>query len=178
MCFVCLLGSITAASGHFRSGCRTVVVLCFRVCLVCVFLLSITTDSARLLSFRRPNRGDIVSFGFVKRVPLLPPPIPSASMHSGCRIVVILRFQLRLYPIDTHQEIGDMVILRVRVSLCSTLGSIMSFIFGFYFDLPPPVPLVPVFTGPPNYGNPGFFVAQIVFSFTTCLLYTSPSPRD
>ena len=83
VCFVCLLKSITAASARFCSGCRTVVVLCFRVCLVCVFLRSITTGSARLLSFRRPNRGDIVSSGFVQRVPLLPPPIPSDSKHPG-----------------------------------------------------------------------------------------------
>ena len=75
----------------FRSGCRTVVILCLRVCLVCVFLLSITTDSARLLLFSRPNRGDIVSSGFAQRVPpLIPPPISSASIRSGCRIVVIL----------------------------------------------------------------------------------------
>ena len=93
-CFRCALYAIWDLSpplpASFRSGCRTVVILCLRVCLVCVFLLSITTDSARLLSFRRPNRGDIVSFGFVQRVlPLLPPPIPSSSIHSGCRIVVI-----------------------------------------------------------------------------------------
>ena len=60
-----------------------------------------------------------------------------------------------------------MVILRFRVSLCCTLCSILSCIFGYYSDLPPPVPLVPVFTGPPNYGNPGCFVAQIVLSSTT-----------
>ena len=83
VCVVFLLGSISAVSARFCSGCRTVVVLCFRVCLVCVFLRSITTDSARLLSFRRPNRGDIVSSGFVQRVPLLPPPIPSDSKHPG-----------------------------------------------------------------------------------------------
>ena len=144
---------------------------------MCFFPLSITADSARLLSFRRPNRGDLVSFGSVQRVPpLLPPPIPSGSIHSGCRIVVILRFQLRLYPIDTHQGIGDMVILRFRVSLCCILGSILSCVFGFYSDLPPPVPLVPVFTGPPNYGNPGFFVVYIVFSFTTTRVPVAFSP--
>ena len=116
----------------FRSGCRTLVILCLRVCLVCVFLVSITTDSARLLSFRRPNGGDIVSFGFVQRVPpLLPPPIPSPSMHAGCRIVVILLFSLRLCSIDTHQGIGDMVILRLRVSLCC----ITVFYSGFYSEL-------------------------------------------
>ena len=104
----------------------------------CVFSFGLSpTGSARLLSFTRPNRGDRVSFGFVHRVPpLLPPPIPSASIHSGCRIAVILRFQLRLCPIDTHQEIGDMVILRFRVSLCCTLGSILICIFGFYFGPP------------------------------------------
>ena len=69
-----------------------------------------------------------------------------------------------------------MVILRFRVSLCCTLGSILSCIFGFYSDLPPPVPLVPVFTGPPNYGNPGFFVAQIAFSSTTTVGFRLPSP--
>ena len=95
----------------------------------CVFSFGLSpTGSARLLSFTRPNRGDRVSFGFVHRVPpLLPPPIPSASIHSGCRIAVILRFQLRLCPIDTHQEIGDMVILRFRVSI--VLYS------GFYSEL-------------------------------------------
>ena len=60
-----------------------------------------------------------------------------------------------------------MVILRLRVSLCCILGSILSCIFGFYSDLPPPVPLVPVLGAPPNHGNTGFFVAQIVFCFTT-----------
>ena len=95
-CFRCALYAIWDLSPplpatSFRSRCRTVVILCLRVCLVCVCLLSITTDSARLLSFRRPNRGDIVSFGFIQRVPsLLPPPIRSASIHSGCRIVIVL----------------------------------------------------------------------------------------
>ena len=85
---------------------------------------------------------------------------------------------------DTHQGIGDMVILRFRVSLCCTLGSILSCIlgsilsciFGFYSDLQPPVPLVPVFTGPPNYGNTGFFVAPIVLSFTTTVGFQLPFP--
>ena len=85
--------SLPLPAVSFRSGCRTVVILCLRVCLVCAFLLAITTDSARLPSFRRPNRDDIVSFGFVQRVPpLLPPPIPSASVHSGCRIVIVMLF--------------------------------------------------------------------------------------
>ena len=35
-------------AASFRLGCRTVVILCLRVCLVCVFLLSITADCARL----------------------------------------------------------------------------------------------------------------------------------
>ena len=60
-----------------------------------------------------------------------------------------------------------MVMLRLRVSLCCMLGYILSVFLGFYSDLPPTVPLVPVFTGPPNYGNTGFLVAQIVFSSTT-----------
>ena len=60
--------------------------------------------------------------------------------------------------------------------LCCTLGSILSCIFGFYSDLPPPVPLVPALTGPPNYGNPGFFVAQLVFSTTTTVGFQLPSP--
>ena len=67
-----------------------------------------------------------------------------------------------------------MVMLRFRPSLCCILGSILSCIFGFYPDLPLPVPLVPVFTGPPNYGNPGFFVAQIVFSSTTTIGFKLP----
>ena len=69
-----------------------------------------------------------------------------------------------------------MAILRFRVSLCCVLGSILSCIFGFYSDPPTPVPLVPVFTGPPNYGNPVFFVAQIVFSSTTTVGVQLPSP--
>ena len=62
-----------------------------------------------------------------------------------------------------------MVILRIRVSLCCILDSILSCIFGFYSDLPSPVPLVPVLAGPPNHGSTGFFVAQVVFSFTTAV---------
>ena len=69
-----------------------------------------------------------------------------------------------------------MVILRVRVSLCCTLGSILSCLSGFYSDLPPPVPLVPVFTRPPNYGNPRIFVAQLVFSSTTTVGFELSSP--
>ena len=84
--------------------------------------------------------------------------------------------QLRLCYIETHQGIGDTVILRLRASLCCILGYILSCIFGFYSDLPPPVPLVPVFTGPPNYGNPGFFVVYIVFSFTTTRVPVAFSP--
>ena len=73
-CFSCALYAIWDLSpplptASFRSGCRTVVILCLRVCLVCVFLLSITIDSARFFSFRRPDRGDIVYFVFVQRVP-------------------------------------------------------------------------------------------------------------
>ena len=69
-----------------------------------------------------------------------------------------------------------MLIFRFRASLCRILGSILSCIFGFYSDLPLPVPLVPVFTGPPNYGYTGFFVAQIVFSSTTTVGFQLPSP--
>ena len=54
------------------------VILCLRVYLVCVFVLSITTDSARLLSFRRANRGDIVSLGSIQRVP------PSTTADFVC----------------------------------------------------------------------------------------------
>ena len=60
-----------------------------------------------------------------------------------------------------------MVILRLRVSLCCILGSILGCIFGFYSDLSQSVPLVPVLAGPLNYGNTGFFVGQIVLSSTT-----------
>ena len=158
MCFVCLLGSITAASGRF-------------------------------LPFRLPNRGDIVPSGVFGVFFPLSPPIPLAFFRSGDRTVVIscllgpfsvyppfCRRRFRLPPFiqaveswvycysscvcalfDTHQGIGDMVIL-------------------FYSDPPPPVPLVPVFTGPPNYGNPGFSVAQIVFSSTTTVGFQLPSP--
>ena len=69
-----------------------------------------------------------------------------------------------------------MVILRFRVSLCCILGSILSCIFGFYSDLPPPVPLVPVLAGPPNHGNTGFFAAQIVFSSTATVGFQLPFP--
>ena len=151
---------------------------------MCFFPLSITADSARLLSFRRPNRGDLVSFGFVQRVPFchrrfrLPPFIQAVESWLYCYSSCVCAL------FDTHQGIGDMVILRFRVSLFCTLGSILSCIlgsilsciFGFYSDPPPPVPLVPVFTGPPNYGNPGFSVAQIVFSSTTTVGFQLPSP--
>ena len=73
-CFRCALYAIWNLSpplpaASFRSGCRTAVILCLWVCLVCVFLLSIITDSARLISFRGPNRDDIASFGSIQYVP-------------------------------------------------------------------------------------------------------------
>ena len=92
VCFVCLLGSITAASARFVQAAEPWWYCAFGFAWCVSFFRSITTGSARLLSFRRPNRGDIVSFGFVQCVPLLPPPIPSDSMHPGRRIVVILFF--------------------------------------------------------------------------------------
>ena len=153
------------------------VIAFLRVCLVCVFLLSVITDSARLFSFRRPNRGDLVSFGFVQRVPpfyhrrfRLPPFIQAVEWWVYCDSSCVCAL------FDTHQGVGDMVILRFRVSLCCVLGSILSCIFGFYSDPPTPVPLVPVFTGPPNYGNPVFFKAQIVFSSTATVGFQLPSP--
>ena len=54
---------------RFVQAAETVVILCLRVCFVCVFLLSITTDSAHFLSFRRSNRGDIVSWGSFSMYP-------------------------------------------------------------------------------------------------------------
>ena len=69
-----------------------------------------------------------------------------------------------------------MVILPFRASLCYILGSILSCIFGFHAELPPPVPRVPVFTGPPNYGYTGFFVSQTVFSSTTTRVPIAFSP--
>ena len=100
----------------------------------------------------------------------LPPFIQAVGSRSYCFSSCVCA------PFDTHQEIGDMMIFRFRVSLCCTLVSILSCSFGFYSDLPPPVPLVPVFTGPPNYGNPRFFVAQIVFSSTTTVGFQLRSP--
>ena len=91
VCFVCHLEPFTAASDPFLSFRLIVEILCIRVCLVCVFLLSITTDSARLLSLRRPNRGDIVSFGFVQRVP------PSTTADSVC--LLLFRLSNRGYTV-------------------------------------------------------------------------------
>ena len=142
-----------------RSGCRTVITSFLRVRLVCVFLLSVITDSARLLSFRRPNRGDLVSIGFVQRVPpfyhrrFRPPPFTLSNRGYICDSSYVCAL---LTP-TKELVIYIMVILRFRASLCCILGSILSCIFRFYSDLPPPVPLVPVLA---------------------CLLYTSPSPRD
>ena len=94
-CFRCALDAIwdlspLLPSTSFRSGCRTVVILCLRVYLVFVFSLS---PPIQLASFCSGDLTVAISylFGFVQRVPpLLPPSIPSASIHSGCRIVVIL----------------------------------------------------------------------------------------
>ena len=69
-----------------------------------------------------------------------------------------------------------MAILRLRVSLCCILGSILSCVFASDSDLPPPVPLVPVLAGPPNHSNAGFFVAHTVFSFTTTVGFQLPFP--
>ena len=71
------------------------VIVFLRVCLVCVFLLCVITDSARLFSFRRPNRGDLVYFGFVQRVPpfyhrrFRPPPF---RLPNGGYIVILVAF--------------------------------------------------------------------------------------
>ena len=159
------------------SGCRTVVILCLRVCLVCVFLLSVYHHRFRSPSFvqaTEPRRYSYLlgSFSvypaFCHRRFRLPPFIQAVESwlycYSSCLCALF----------DTHQRICDMVILRFRV-LCCTLGSILSCIFGFYSDLSPPVPLVPVFTRL-NYGNPRFFVAQIVFSFTTTVGFQLPFP--
>ena len=152
------------------------VILFLRVCVVYVFL-SVITDSARILSFRRPNRGDLVSFGFVQRVPpfyhrrFRPPPfIQSFDLWLYCDS------SLRLCFIDTHQGNGDKVILRLRVSPYCLLGSILSCIFGFCSDLPPPVLLVPVLAGPPNHGITGVFEAQNVFPSTTTVGLQFPFP--
>ena len=164
--------------------------------------------SRRFLSFRLPNRGDIVPSGvFGVCLPSVyhrrfrSPPFVQATepwryrifwVRSACTPPFCHR-RFRLPPFiqaveswlycyssclcalfDTHQGICDMVILRFRV-LCCTLGSILSCIFGFYSDLSPPVPLVPVFTRL-NYGNPRFFVPQLVFSSTTTVGFQLPSP--
>ena len=69
-----------------------------------------------------------------------------------------------------------MVILRLRASLCSILGSILSCIFGFDSDLPPPVPLVSVLAGPTNHCNTGFLVDQTDFSSTITVGFRLPFP--
>ena len=140
---------------------------------MCASLLSVMTDSARLFSFRRPNRGDVVPLdSFSMYLPSTT--ADSVYLHSFRRsnrgyIVILVAFVL-------HQGIGDMVILRLRVSLCCILGCILSGIWGFYSDLPPPVPLVLVIAGPPNYGNTGFSVAQIVFHDTITVGFQLPFP--
>ena len=143
-------------AASFRSGCRTVVILCLRVssdvfdeclsfclrvCLVRSLLLSIAADSARLFFVQatEPWRYRIFWIRSACTPPSayrrfrLPPFIQAVeSWLYCCSSCVCALF-------DTHQGIGDMVILRFRVSLCCTLGCILSCI---------------------------------------CLLYTSPSPRD
>ena len=69
-----------------------------------------------------------------------------------------------------------MVILHFRVSLCYILGSILSWYFWVLFGRATTGSTGPVFTGPPNYGNTGFFVAQTVFSSTTTVGFQLPSP--
>ena len=179
MCFVCLLGSITAASGRFRSGCRTVVKIVpsgvFGVCLPS-FCLS---PPIPLAFFRSGDPTVTISYllgsfsvypPFCHRQFRLRPFVQAVESWLYCYSSCVCAL------FDTHQGIGDMVILRFRVSYCGVLGSILSCIFGFYSDPPTPVPLVPVFTGPPNYGNPGFSVAQIAFSSTTTVGFQLPSP--
>lgn len=186
MCFVCLLGSITAASGRFlpfRLPNRGDIVPSgvFGVSSFCI-----TADSARLF-FRSGDRTVAISYllgsfsvypPFCHRRFRLPPFIQAVESWLYCYSSCVCAL------FDTHHGIGDMVILRFRVSLGCTLGyilscilgSFLSSIFGFNSDPPLPVPLVPVFTGPPNYGKPGFFVAQIVFSSNTTVGFQLPSP--
>ena len=171
-------------AASFRSGCRTVVILCLRVCLVCVFCLS---PPIPLAFFRLGDRTVAISYllgsfsvypPFCHRRFRLPPFIQAVESWLYCYSSCVCAL------FDTHHGIGDMVILRFRVSLGCTLGyilscilgSFLSSIFGFNSDPPLPVPLVPVFTGPPNYGKPGFFVAQIVFSSNTTVGFQLPSP--
>ena len=161
-----------------RSGCRTVVILCLRACLVCAFFLSLSPPIP--LAFFRSGDITVAISNILGSFSVYPP-----FYHRPFRLPPFIQaVESRLYRdsscvcalFDTHQGTGDMVTLRFRVSLCCTLGSILSCIFGFYSDLPPPVPLVPVFTGPPNYGNTGFCIAQIVFSSTTTVGFQQPSP--
>ena len=149
--------------------------MCSRCALYAFWYLSPPLPAA---SFRSGCRTVVISYLWVRsactpfyhRRFRLPPFIQAVDSRLYCFSSCVCAL------FDTHQEIDDMVILRLRVSLCCTLGSILSCIVGFYSDLPPPVPLVPVFPGPPNYGNPGFFVAQLVFSSTTTVGFQLPSP--
>ena len=142
-------------AASFRSGCRTVVILCLHVCLVCFpsFCLSPPIP----LAFVRSGDRTVTISHLLGTFSVYPP-----FCHRRFRLPPIIRVvESWLYCYNgcdcalfhTHQGIGDMVILSFQVSLCCTLGSILSCIFGFYSDLPPPVPLVPVLAGPPNHGD-------------------------
>ena len=96
---------------------------------MCVFLLSITADSARLfLSFRRPNRGDIVSFEFVQSVPPPSTTTGSVCLHSfrlpnrGCSVIVVAFVSYRYPPRNWRH--GDIA-----------LSGIIVLYFGFYSEL-------------------------------------------
>ena len=87
LCFRCALYAIWDLSpplpaASSRSGCRTVVILFVRVCLVCVFLLC--HHRFRSPPFVQATEPWRFSFFFVRTActPLLPSPIPSASIQA------------------------------------------------------------------------------------------------
>ena len=124
----------------FRSGCRTAVILCLRVYLVFVFLLYHhrfrsphfvkATEPWRYRTFWVHSACTPLLAPLIRPLPFVQPAESWWYCDSSCVCALL-------------KPTKELVIVRLRVSLCCILGSILSCIFGFYSDLPPPVPLVP-----------------------------------
>ena len=134
----------------------------------------VSTDSARLVPLRRPNRGDTVPLGhcFTFEPPLSPPPtIPLAPFQAAefrrhCESSLIA-FVLHRGP---PMNIGIAPPGISAYYFCSSLRTMRVSIPNL-----PPVSLVPVLTGPSTHGDISFFL--LIEYFLPLLLHLHLSSK-